>query len=238
MKKLSVLLLVFLLVGCRNESMDLLTEEVKDVKADIEALDDEVNRLESERLRLTETIDDLNVLLDNQVELNKLLSERITDSNTVINDFITDYTNKTHDQDSRDYMLDLSYDLSLSNAELERVNGLVETYDESSRIITIDTFEFVAYYDDERIDELNIDRNDPIIAGAYFYNGDEAYETYELADNFMLYVYDWPEDHDKEPTLLQYPLMAYMAEKDDFTRSFDILLLDGKIIRMVELFLN
>lgn len=229
-KKMFILLALLLLVGCSSDT-DALTKDNANIKNELDNLKESVEEL---KLSKNQMIEDNTIMKSDLDSLNKSLikkDQQIEDLKLELrmirNDMIGSLNNESYETFKINYLSDA---LNASDDYIVK-EVLITNFDEASLTLETVYIEFVAYYDDERIDELKIDRDDPIIAGSYIYKDENITASYSLDQDVKLIIFDWDDTGE-------------FIEKDlktlgDYTdRMFRLSIIDGKVFRVTDIFLN
>lgn len=121
----------------------------------------------------------MDILKKRIVTLESSTDKQVRDMNYVLN------------QDSyRAYMSELLNDIITELEDYSTIRGIITNFDEENGFIEIDVLEYVAYYNEKRIEELRIDTdNELIISGAYIYNDPNDDRKYQMNDRLKIYLH-------------------------------------------------
>ena len=224
LKKIIIFTLLLLLIGCEDsENIELLRTEIEDAKDQIDIILQSNSEMNQQINQLNSMIADKNgEILDLKNNIEKLNQ---SEHNHYLSNIGEEY---------KEYMILFTYDALRELESYSISNGLISNYSKNLETIEIDLVEFVAYYDYERIEELNIDTSKNPITGSYIFNDPEEKETYELSKNFKFYVYDW----NGTGELIEKSLEEYLEENSDSETIFKFDIINNKVIRITEYYLN
>ena len=187
-KRIIIIVIFLLLVGCNSENNNQVKiEDYDGFRSEIQTkytkLEEVVNQIEGElKLKNDEIAQqkkEIDKLKKRIVTLESSTEKQIRDINYVLN------------QDSyRAYISELMNDIITELEDYSTIRGIITNYDEENGLIEIDVLEYVAYYNEKRIEELRIDTdNELIISGAYIYNDPNDDRKYHLNDRLKIYLY-------------------------------------------------
>jgi len=233
-KRIIIIVIFLLLVGCNSENNNQVKiEDYDGFRSEIQTkyieLDELVNQIEGElkfkdgeiALQKKE-IDNLKKRI---VTLESSIDMQHRDMNYVLN------------QDSyRAYTSELLNDIITELEDYSTIRGIITNYDEKNDFLEIDVLEYIAYYDEKRIEELGIDTdNELIISGAYIYNDPNDDRKYQLNDRLKIYLYQ-----DGDPGEMvgssNEDLISKMSETPNLSYTFH--LVNDVVIRISEDFHN
>lgn len=229
MKKMLLVCMMIFLVSCQNENLD--NSEIKALQDQVKVYETEIESLKASLEALSKKVEDQAFELDAMDNIHGTFRGRFT----VIEEELDAQLQQSEYLDIIAYRLDKLDDLVEANKSYEVIRGLVKSVDIEAFTLALDVIEFVPYYDDERVAELNIDtENEPIIAGAYLYNSPEAAITFNLSDSIEFYV----------SKSLDEPLPEYYSASEftEYLQTHNSLcnleLIDGKVVRVTEFILD
>lgn len=233
-KRLSLLLTIILLSGCTpNQENRIEVTDMDDYKLEITKKYQDLNN----------KVDQMNIIIDNyNIELAKKdkaidgLSKRVLELETYVEQSDVENYAMQYQNKYMTYHLDFLEDLIKEFDDYSTVSGIIKNYDEKNRSIEIDVLEYIAYYDEERIEALDIDaENEPIIAGAYIYNAPDDDRTYSMSENCKIFFHQETDPGDLVDKSSE-ELKARLSKSSGIT--FTIYLINDTVVRIVEEFHN
>lgn len=218
MKKLILFLLLFIgLIGCQND--DKNQSQIQSLKEEAMALNIKYEALE----------EDFKVLQADLIDRNTSLVE-MKDQVDILQKTINHYLSFSS-VDYKVYLESYAVDGIKALENYEEVQGYIVGLEDNQ--LTLDLIEHVSYGDQARIDALNVDTSKPIISGGYLHDLGIR-KSYEMTDNFKLFLYDWEDDLQ----LIEISKDLYKKDYMDSRRLFKVDIIQGKIFRITEIFLN
>lgn len=218
MKKLIVFLLLFIgLIGCQND--DKNQSQIQSLKEETMALNIKYEALEEAFKVLQADFADQSTSL---VEAKDHIDHLQATINTYLSFISKDY---------QEYMNSYTIDGIQALESFEEVHGYIVGLEDDS--LTLDLIEHVGYGDQAMIESLNVDTSKPIVSGGYLHELGLS-KSYEMTDNFKLFLYDWEDDLQ----LIEISKDLYKKDYMDSRRLFKVDIIQGKIFRITERFLN
>ncbi|MCH4886234.1 hypothetical protein EZV73_01575 [Acidaminobacter sp. JC074] len=231
LKKLLLCVMVLLLIGCSN------TQDYDKLEASLYKANEEIKLLTEENDLLEASIEELRLSIEKLDDASRTKDAKIRNMNQEIEALqVNEHTHRnTLGEVYNDYLTMFAYDVIRDLENYEMLSGVIANYDKETGRIDFYIAEFVAYYDNERIEELKIDTtaSNPI-AGSYIYLHKDKTVSYELSENFKFYLIDW----DKHADLKERSLEDYLKEYPESQTLFKIDIVNNKVIRFMEYFLD
>lgn len=223
MKKLIIILLVLSLIGCSQPTTD----------ADMESIKAELEALKAENQDLTGRLDELNKMIEHTNVDIKDIDNLANENKSRIDVLTAPSRGITISKDYLRYMTTFSFDAIRISENYSRINGQILSYDEKSNTMVINTIEMVGEGDFDRIEELGIDKDQPMIEASYMYNHEDKKELV-LDDHPLVYLLDFENGLE----FYEMPLSQYLEKYPNSNAVFMIDSIDGEIFRITERFFN
>lgn len=216
-KKIMIIIVLLLLVGCtENEDLDSLKKDMDETNQQIELMQQTNEELNS---RLNQLISDVE---DKNSEIQEMKNAIDTLNQSKRSYFSSAY---------KDYMISFAYDVVRELESYSSYYGIITNYDKDLETVEVASMEFVYVNDFKRIAELNIDTDATQAFGdIYIYIGYDDKVSYELSENFELYVYDW----DGSGGLKVKSLEQEIEDASGYENRYLFSMIGNKIIRMTE----
>lgn len=135
-----------------------------------------------------------------------------------------------------DYLTEFISDVVRELDDYSTIKGMIIDYDPEKNLVELDVLEYVAYYDEDRIKELNIDtENELIISGSYIYNAADDNRIFKTNENLKFYFHS-----NDDPGIMVYgtldDLSSTIQEKPEL--SYTLHLVNGVVVRITDNFYN
>lgn len=233
-KRLSCLLIIILLSGCTPN---------QDTQVELTNTDDDKLEMNEKYQALNDVIDQMKTVISNyDTELARKdkaiddLTKRVVELETYVEQSDIEKYAMQYQNNYMAYQLDFLNDLIKEFDDYSTVSGIIKNYDEINGIIELDVLEYIPYYNEERIEELDIDiENEPIIAGAYIYNSPDDDRIYSISENCKIFFHQ-----ENDLGELIYKSVEELKGRLSETRgiTFTFYLINGTVVRIVETFHN
>lgn len=223
MKKLFILLLLLSLVGCNPSAVE---SDMEMMKAELQTLREEnqdlMKRLDEVEATVTSTHDDIE-------DMNQMISE----NKESIQENHKSPKGAMISEDYLKYMTTFAFDFINKSDNYRRFSGIIKSYDEEKNTIVVNTIEMVGEGEFDRIEELGIDTDQPMIEAAYMYEHEDGL-VLQLEEYQNVYLLDY--DNDLE--LYETSFSVFIEKNPESNVIFMFDLIDGEIFRITERFFN
>lgn len=223
MKKLFILLLLLSLVGCNPSVVE---SDMEMMKAELQTLREEnqdlMKRLDEVEATVTSTHDDIE-------DMNQMISE----NKESIQENHKSPKGAMISEDYLKYMTTFAFDFINKSDNYKRFSGIIKSYDEEKNTIVVNTIEMVGEGEFDRIEELGIDTDQPMIEAAYMYEHEDGliFELEEYPNVHLL-------DYDNGLALYETSFHVFLEDNPESNVIFMFDLIDGEIFRITERFFN
>ncbi len=223
-KKILIMVILLLLVGCDSQN----NEEIENKR-----YEDLKSELETQQTEFENMINQINDKLETKNRKIDNLTRRIVTLESENKEYKSNIEALIYQIDDMEYRLRLVTDIATELDDYTTIRGIITSYDEESSSIEIDVLEYIAYYDEERIKELDIDtENEAIISGAYIYNSPNDDRIYSLSEQLKIFLYE-TSDPGQFIKSTNEELISKISKS-----SYTLHLVDGLVIRITEDFHN